>query len=117
MSFTADVFQQQIVNFYTNHRTVLNEDDAPPVRVGKQWTARLVAAHFHQQQIDEALAKLEPLTPPQRIAKWSTVLSDIIKSLDEDELAKYAVIAEKWKAEGPSVEVQRRQVHLRFGKY
>ena len=113
----TDVFQQQIVNFYINHRMVSNEDDAPPVRVGKQWNTRLVVAHFHRQQIDEALEELGPLTPPQRIAKWSTVVSDIIKSLDKDKLAKYAVIAEKWKAEGPSKEVQRRQVRLYSGKH
>jgi len=67
-------------------------------------------AHFYRDQLEKTLEESGPLTPAKRIAKWSLVLSDIIKNLDEAELAKYTVMAEKWRTEGPSKEVQRRQV-------
>jgi hypothetical protein len=68
----------------------------------------LVVEHTFHDKIEEEVNKGGKLPPPQRIALWSSTLSNIIKNMDDDELAKYTVLAERWKAEGPPKEIQRR---------
>ena len=99
---------KQIVHFYSNHRSVPKEGEKPPVRVGKQWNTRLVVAHFFHDQIEDTVNGLGHLAPKQRIAKWASTLTEVIKTLDDEELAKYAVILEKWKTEGPPEKVKRK---------
>lgn len=64
--------------------------------------------HVFHDRIEEEVNKAGKISPHERIARWQTTLSKIIDDMDPDELAKYTVLAEKWKAEGPPKDIQRR---------
>jgi hypothetical protein len=68
----------------------------------------LVAAHFFHDKVEEAVNKLGPLDPHKRIAKWAVALSEVIKDLAPEELAKFRVLADKWNKEGPPKDVRRK---------
>jgi len=89
--------QKQIANFYTNHRTVVKEEDGPPIKVTKQWNARLVADYYHHDEIMEAVKAHGSLNPQQQIGKWASSLTEKWDSLSEEDRTKYAVLAEQWR--------------------
>jgi hypothetical protein len=68
----------------------------------------LVVGHIFHEKIKEEVEKYDPLPPKQRITRWAIELTNVINGLSEDELKKYALVAEKWKAEGPPEEIKRR---------
>jgi hypothetical protein len=86
----------------------LKDGEGPPTWVGKQWNTQLVVDHIFHDQIKEEVNKLGELPPYERIAKWASALTKIISEMNEEDLAKYSVLAKKWKAEGPPKEIQRR---------
>jgi hypothetical protein len=76
--------------------------------VGKQWNSRLVINHTFHDKIEEMVNQLGPLDPRERITQWAIALSEVCKSLDDAEVARYGVIAEKWNKEGPPKDIQRK---------
>ena len=100
--------QKQIINFYTNHHAVVKEEDAPPIKVAKQWNARLVADYYHHDEIMETVKAHGSLDPQQQIGKWASALTEKWESLSEADRIKYAVLAEQWRESGPPIEVKRR---------
>jgi hypothetical protein len=82
--------------------------------VGKQWTARLVVDHLHRSEIEEAVNNAGPSDPGARIGLWSTAVTEKFNSLTDEQKTKYAVMAENWKASGPSEEFKQQLVHLAY---
>ena len=89
-----------------NHRSVPKVEDAPPIKAAKQWTGRLVADFYHHDEITEAFKA----NPEPGIGKWQHLLSEKWNSLPDEQKARYGVIAEQWKEQGPPPEVRRRSV-------
>ena len=58
----------------------------------------------------EAVKAHGPLAPQQQIGKWASALTEKWESLPEEDKAKYAVLAEQWREQGPPPEVKRRLV-------
>ena len=101
-------FQQQITNFYVNHRLGSKDGETLHFWVGKQWNVWLVINHIFHEQIKEEVNKQGELPPNERIAKWASALTNVISRLSEEDLTKYTIIAKEWKAQGPLKEIQRR---------
>src|ERR1700679_2786037 len=93
-----------------NHRSVAKEEDTPIIKKFKQWNARLVADHIYHAEIQKAVGHHSDLTPQQKIGKWATCLTEKINSLSKEEKARLAVLADRWKDEGPPEEVKLRLV-------
>ena len=76
--------------------------------MGKRWNARLVIDHLFHDKIEALLKEAGPMNPHARIGKWQSTLSELIGGLSKEELAKYEIMAEKWRSEGPPKEIQMR---------
>jgi len=100
--------QKQITNFYTNHRTVVKEEDGPPIKVAKQWNAHLVVDYYHHDEIAEAVKAHSSLNPQQQIGKWASALTEKWESLPDEDRIKYAVLTEQWREKGLPIEVKRQ---------
>lgn len=61
-------------------------------------------------EIKEAVNASGKTDPHERIAEWQRVLSEKCKSLTEEEMTKYGVMAEQWTKEGPPLEIKRQLV-------
>ena len=105
---TARTSEQQIANFYSNHRSVPKEDEGPPVQVGKPWSARLVVNYLLRDEIEKRVDALGQFDPHVRITKWVSTVSQMMAELSPEELKKYQVLAEEWRKLGPPKELQRK---------
>ena len=101
----------QIVHWYINNRLVSKKEAEPPIKAGKNWTPRLVADYTYHKEIKEAVENSGLTDPHERIAEWSRAVFEKYNSLSDEERAEFAVIAEKWKKEGPPQEVKQQLVY------
>ena len=97
-----------------NHNNIGKEDEALPIKAFKQWNAHLVANQIYHAEIQKAVEAHTNLTPNQKIGKWATYLTEKINSLSDGERARLAVLAERWKEEGPPEEVKHQLVFCRI---
>ena len=104
----ATYIPQQIINFYVNHRSIGRQEVPPPVQVGKQWKARWVVDYLFHKELEERMKQYESLPSTEKIGKWARELSDLIDGLSEEEMAKYTLMAEAWRKQGPPEELQRK---------
>ena len=80
------------------------------MKVGKQWTSRLVVDHLFHNEIKQIVDACGITDSRQWIGKWASALTQMHKSLTDEERAKYKVLAKQWKEEGPPLAVKRRFV-------
>ena len=79
------------------------------IKVGKQWTPQLVIDYLCHDEIEETV-NATPETDTPRIAIWSKAVTAKYNGLSNEEKTRYGVIAEKWKRDGPPLEVKRMLV-------
>jgi len=104
--------RQQIANYFTNYRSVSKEEEGPPIKVGKQWTGRLVFDNKCHAEIAEAVTASGITDPHLRIATWSKTVTEMYNSLSEEERAQYTITAEQWNKNGPPLEIKRQSVFV-----
>jgi hypothetical protein len=85
---------------------VFKVDDAPTMKVGKQWTPRLVVDHLFHNKIKQIVDACGKTNSWQWIGKWASVLTQMHKFLTDEERAKYKVLAKQWKEDGPPLAVK-----------
>lgn len=82
--------------------------------MGKQWSARLVADFYHHKEIKVAVKEFTDnegiKDSRKKIPVWSRAVTAKFNSLPEATKAKYAVVADEWKREGPPEPIKRRSV-------
>lgn len=98
---------QQIGNWYTNHGLGSKGEESHLVKVGKQWTARLVVDYLCHDEIKEIVSKSGDSAG---IGVWSTAVTEMFNSLSDDKKMEYTLIAEEWRKRGPPLEVKRQLV-------
>ena len=108
MTPLATYIPQQIINFYVNHRSIERQEVPPPVQVGKQWKARWVVGYLYHDEMEKRMKQYDSLPSKKKIGKWALELSDLIEGLSEEDMAKYTLMAEEWRNQGPPEELQRK---------
>ena len=98
-----------------NHQLVPKDEDAPLIKLGKKWTARLVIDHLFHAEIEDTVKASGVTGPREQIALWSKTVTNKFNSFTAEEKMKYGLIADQWTSDGPPAEVKQWFVIVRGG--